>query len=78
MLIDWDSIEVVEMAPGVRHRQVELDGLFVSLQEFDAPASDRTMKTHSHPHQQAGYVLDGEIEVLIGTEAATGFVPSHQ
>ena len=68
MLIDWDSIEVVEMAPGVRHRQVELGGLFVALQEFEGDDPDRKMKTHSHPHQQAGYVLEGEIEVLIGEE----------
>jgi mannose-6-phosphate isomerase-like protein (cupin superfamily) len=68
MLIDWDSVEVVKMAPGVRQRQVELDGLFVALQEFEGPGLGREMKTHSHPHQQAGYVLEGELEVLVGEE----------
>lgn len=68
MLINWDSIEVVEMAPGVRQRQVELDGLFVALQEFDGDEPHGIRKTHSHPHQQAGYVLEGEMQVLVGAD----------
>ena len=68
MLIDWDSIKVVELAPGVRQRQVELDNLFVALQEFEAPGLGREMNLHAHPHEQAGYVLEGELEVLIGEE----------
>ena len=73
MLIDWEAVEVVEPVPGVKHRQVELDGLFVSLQEFGEPAlgADREMKTHAHPHQQAGYVLEGELDVLIGEKIHT-------
>jgi mannose-6-phosphate isomerase-like protein (cupin superfamily) len=68
MLIDWDSVEVVEMAPGVRQRQVELDGLFVALQEFEGAGLGGEMNPHAHPHEQAGYVLEGELEVLVGEE----------
>ncbi len=68
MLIDWDSLEPIELAPGLTQRQVELDNLFVALQEFTGSSGDKPMKTHAHPHRQAGFVLEGEIEVLVGTE----------
>ena len=71
MLVNWDTVEFVEMAPGIRHKQVEMGNVFVSYQEFDEPGLGRKMKVHAHPHQQAGYVLEGELEVLVGNEVLT-------
>ncbi len=69
MLIDWTEITAVELAPGVIQRQVELDGLFVALQEFSQPTDPpRPWKLHSHPHRQAGHVLQGAIELRIGAK----------
>jgi len=72
MLIDWEAITPVELAPGVVQRQVELDGLFAALQEFRQPTDpDRPWKLHSHPHEQAGHVIQGLIELRIGEETHT-------
>jgi mannose-6-phosphate isomerase-like protein (cupin superfamily) len=69
MFIDWEKLIPVELAPGAIQRQVELDGLFVALQEFSQPTDpSRPWKLHSHPHQQAGQVLEGVIELRIGDE----------
>jgi len=69
VLIDWARVIPVELAPGVIQRQVELDGLFVALQEFSQPTDpDIPWKIHEHPHQQAGHVLEGAIELRIGKE----------
>jgi len=59
----------IELAPGVVQRQVELDGLFVALQEFSQPTDPaRPWRFHSHPHEQAGHVLHGVIELRVGGE----------
>jgi mannose-6-phosphate isomerase-like protein (cupin superfamily) len=71
MLVNWDDVEFVEMAPGIRHKQVEMGNVFVSYQEFDDPGLGREMRVHSHPHQQAGYILEGALEVLVGDEILT-------
>jgi len=72
MLIDWESVTPVELAPGVVQRQMELDGLFVALQEFSQPTDpDSPWKLHSHPHEQAGHVIQGLIELRIGDETHT-------
>ena len=69
MLIDWTEVMPVELARGVIQRQVELDGLFVALQEFSQPTDPTKLwKLHSHSHWQAGHVLEGTIELRIGKE----------
>ena len=53
------------LAPGVKLKTMWGEKIMMSLVELD-PKSEVPM--HSHPHEQAGMVLEGEFEFTIGTE----------
>ena len=54
------------LAPGVKLKTMWGEKIMMSLVELD-PKSEVPM--HSHPHEQAGMVLEGEFEFTIGTES---------
>ncbi len=54
-----------ELAPGVFARTFWGDKLMVVLVNFDAGA---VVPMHSHPHEQAGLVLEGRLAFDIGGE----------
>jgi quercetin dioxygenase-like cupin family protein len=64
--VDWTKIEPQEIGPGVRIRTPHGERIMLSLVELDAGAS---VPAHSHPHEQAGIVLDGRLELTIAGEA---------
>ncbi len=58
-----DDIERRELAPGVFLRTMWGDKIMMSLVEIEAGAQ---VPMHSHPHEQAGMVLEGEFDFTIG------------
>ena len=59
-----------EIAEGVRIKALFGDALMLNLVELDAGAS---VPLHSHPHEQVGYVVSGEITMTIaGTDRTLG------
>lgn len=54
-----------ELLPGVATRTFWGDRMLMSLVEL-APGAN--IPAHSHPHEQVGMVLDGEMEMTIGDE----------
>jgi quercetin dioxygenase-like cupin family protein len=66
--IDWKSIPVQALGPGVRIRTPHGERVMISLVEIDDGAF---VPAHAHPHEQAGMVLEGRMELVIGGEART-------
>ena len=64
--IDSSELKRKEIAPGVTIRTLWGEKVMVSLIE-NAPHVVVVGK-HSHPHEQAGIVLQGELEMTIGDE----------
>ena len=54
------------LAPGVKLKTMWGEKIMMSLVKLD-PKSEVPM--HSHPHEQAGMVLEGEFEFTIGSES---------
>ncbi|MSQ33574.1 MAG: cupin domain-containing protein [Dehalococcoidia bacterium] len=54
-----------ELLPGVRIRTFWGDKVLLSLVDL-APHAE--VPTHTHPHEQAGTVLEGEAEMTVGGE----------
>jgi len=76
---DSSERKIKELAPGVRARSFWGDNLMLVLVNFDPHTS---VPAHCHPHEQAGLVLNGELEFVIAGERRflrTGdiyFIPS--
>ncbi len=64
--IDWAKVEAQEIGPGVRIKTPHGERIMLSLVEFDREA---VVPAHSHPHEQAGIVLDGRLELTIAGES---------
>lgn len=60
-----DDLPQREVLPGVRLRIVAGDRLMLTVVDFD---QDAVVPTHAHPHEQAGVVLAGTIEMWIGDD----------
>ncbi len=54
-----------QLLPGVRIRTFWGDRVLLSLVELTPHAE---VPTHTHPHEQAGMVLEGEAEMTVGGE----------
>lgn len=63
--IDIDDYAPVELAPGARVRTPYGRHVMMSYLELDEGA---VVPEHHHPHEQAGMLLEGEIELTIGDE----------
>jgi quercetin dioxygenase-like cupin family protein len=66
--IDWNNVPVQTLAPGVRLRTPYGERIMLSLVELDEGA---VVPPHSHPHEQAGIVLEGMLELTIDGHART-------
>ena len=60
-----DDLPERQMLPGVYLRILPGDQLMFSIVRFEPHAR---VQTHQHPHEQIGFVLDGELELWIGDE----------
>ena len=63
--VNPSDVERKELAPGVNLRSMWGDKIMMSLVEI---APKGVVPNHSHPHEQAGIVLQGEFEFTIGGE----------
>jgi len=54
-----------ELVPGARTRTFWGENILLSLVEIDAHGH---VPNHTHPHEQAGIVIEGEMEMGIGGE----------
>lgn len=61
--IDWSAVPVQTLSPGVRIRTPHGKNVMLSLVEIDPGG---IVPPHAHPHEQAGVVLEGEMELVIG------------
>lgn len=52
----------LELAPGVRMKPLFGEGAMLNLLEFDDSA---VVGVHSHPHEQLGLMLEGELALTI-------------
>lgn len=56
------SSQPLELAPGVTMRPLFGERAMLNLLEFEPGA---TVPAHEHPHEQLGYVLEGELALTI-------------
>lgn len=63
--IDIGSINAQEVCPGCRLRTPYGENLMLSYLEMDAGAE---IPLHDHPHEQAGMLLEGKLQLTIGDE----------
>ena len=61
-----DDILPKQLSKGVNLKTLWGDNIMMSLVEMDANAE---VPQHSHPHEQAGLVLEGQFEFIIGNES---------
>ncbi len=64
--ISIDDYEPIELAPGARARTPYGSQLMLSYLELDEGCR---IPRHSHPHEQAGMMLKGKLELTIGDES---------
>ena len=57
--------EPLELVPGVRARTPFGQNIMMSYLELDAGS---VVPLHQHPHEQAGMVIEGRMELTIGDE----------
>ncbi len=62
---DLNNRDYKQLATGIMARLFWGDKMTVGLVDLDANA---ILAAHSHPHEQAGYVLKGEVKFTIGGE----------
>jgi quercetin dioxygenase-like cupin family protein len=63
--LDIDQRANKQLAPGVTAKTFWADKMLMSLVEFEPGA---VVPLHSHPHEQCGTVLEGELSFTIGGE----------
>jgi quercetin dioxygenase-like cupin family protein len=68
MFIDWNTVPAQSLGPGVRIRTPYGERIMLSLLEIDEGA---IVPPHAHPHEQAGMVLDGLLELTIDGDVRT-------
>ena len=61
-----DDLEPIELSPGVRARTPYGKHLMLSYLELDKGS---VVPTHSHPHEQAGMLVSGRLQLTIGDES---------
>jgi quercetin dioxygenase-like cupin family protein len=69
MFFKGDEAKQVEMVPGALRRTLGHGGRML-LAEFNL-AAGADVPTHSHPHDQVGYVVSGSMSLTIGDETRT-------
>jgi len=66
-LVHRDQCSQRSIFPGVNIHTCAGDQMMLSLVEFEAGA---VVEWHSHPHEQMGMLLEGELEFWVGDEHA--------
>jgi quercetin dioxygenase-like cupin family protein len=66
--IELDSIRKKQLREGIRSRIVSGNNLMMAFMNVEARFTD---PGHSHPHEQCGIILEGELEMTIGDDRRT-------
>jgi quercetin dioxygenase-like cupin family protein len=66
--VDKSQCSHHQIFPGVQIHTTAGDKLMLSLVEFEPHA---VVEEHSHPHEQMGLMLEGEMEFTIGGQTRT-------
>ncbi|MFQ6016539.1 MAG: cupin domain-containing protein, partial [Anaerolineae bacterium] len=67
MFVTLSEVEAVEMVPGVFRRTLTYGQKAMLIHVTLEPGA--TVPLHSHPHEQLGFVLEGELTMTIGGES---------
>jgi unsaturated pyranuronate lyase len=62
-VVRLEDVRPLELAPGVTAQPLFGEGAMLNLLTFEPGAE---VPVHSHPHEQLGHVLEGELELTIG------------
>ena len=62
---DVENREAKEIVPGVHLRTFWGNEMLVSIADLEPNA---VLPAHSHPHEQTGHIISGEIEITIDGE----------
>lgn len=60
--------QIIKIAPGILGRTFWGDRLMLAFVDLDAYA---VLSNHSHPHEQGGIMISGEMELTIAGESRT-------
>jgi quercetin dioxygenase-like cupin family protein len=63
--IDTSKLAVIERLPGWKGRYFDSQSMTFGHYEFDAGSS---IHQHSHPNEEVWNVIEGQLEVFIGTQ----------
>ena len=63
--INIDDYDPIELTPGAKARTPFGENVMLSYLELDEGSA---IPTHAHPHEQAGMLLQGNLELTIGDE----------
>lgn len=63
--VSWEGRSARELFPGVRAQVVSGEKLMLARVQLD-PGS--VVPVHQHPHEQFGFVMEGEVDFNIGDE----------
>ncbi len=66
--IDLEEIPAIEPAEGIRMRTPHGKNLMLSLVDMEP---DSEVPLHHHPHEQAGILISGKLQLTIGQETRT-------
>ena len=66
--INIEDIQALEILPGCRLRTPYGEKIMLSYLEMEEGAE---VPLHDHPHEQAGMLLEGKMELTIGDEVRT-------
>jgi quercetin dioxygenase-like cupin family protein len=61
-VVDFEAGDWLELAPGVRMQPLFGDGAMLNLLDFQPNSK---VPVHSHPHEQLGMVIEGELVLEI-------------
>ena len=66
VFVDPSEVSVRQLAPGVTAELAWGEKIMLSKLTIEA---DGEIPTHSHPHEQAGYCIEGRFELVVDGEA---------
>ncbi len=72
-ILKYDEMPVAQFREGAERRLGHTDNLMIVVVDFRDGPKDRPDPPHSHPHEQASYIAEGEVLfVMDGQETRLG------
>jgi quercetin dioxygenase-like cupin family protein len=64
--VDWSKMEWQKVRPGIERKAFTGNGATLSLNHI---SPGHKPDPHSHPHEQIVYIIDGEVDLVVGGES---------